>query len=116
MADYAILNIYGARSEDLLALLDYQPELARNLSPTTGAIKAELVFALRAEMATTITDALMRLTMAGLGPEAGLDAINNARETVCHHLGWSREKAQAQADDCRRYIGQVLQSPAKPAT
>ncbi|MCG5530029.1 glycerol-3-phosphate dehydrogenase [Halorhodospira halochloris] len=110
LAARRIVSIYGARSEDILELLSEAPELAENLSPETGAIKAELVFAMRYEMAANLTDALMRRTMVGLGPAAGLDALENAVATLCQHLNWDRHTAMGQADEFRQYVAHTLRT------
>lgn len=53
---------YGARWRDVWALGDEQPALRERLSPSHAVIGAEFVYGVRAEMAVTLGDLLIRRT------------------------------------------------------
>jgi len=55
-------------------------------------------------MAQTLTDALMRRTMAGIGPGAGLDAVEAAAAVGQNYLGWTAERARSEIATYRDYI------------
>jgi glycerol-3-phosphate dehydrogenase len=55
-------------------------------------------------MAQTLTDALHRRSMAGLGSKVGLDVDEAAAEVAMSHLGWDRERASSEVREHRRYV------------
>jgi glycerol-3-phosphate dehydrogenase len=99
-----LLHIYGARSTAILDIIAQSPELSQPFSPETGALGAELVLAFEQEMAQTLSDALLRRTMAGLGPCLGLDAVESAAQLAQTHLGWDARRAEDEVAAYRRYI------------
>jgi glycerol-3-phosphate dehydrogenase len=83
-----LLRIYGVRAEDVLSLAGDSPELLEPFDPATGAIGAELVHATEAEIASDLTDVLMRRTMVALGSTAGI----GPDEAAARILGWSDDE------------------------
>jgi glycerol-3-phosphate dehydrogenase len=55
-------------------------------------------------MAQTLSDVLLRRTMAGLGPRVGLDVDEAAAQVAVKNLGWSEERAHREVEDYRKYI------------
>jgi glycerol-3-phosphate dehydrogenase len=99
-----LLRIYGARAEDVLA---YEPELLEVIDPSTGAIAAEVVHAFRAELATTLTDALARRTMVTLGPSAGVGPDEAAARVARQWLGWDGERARSEVRAYREWLADL---------
>ncbi|MBK5936186.1 glycerol-3-phosphate dehydrogenase/oxidase [Halorhodospira halophila] len=97
--------LYGVKAEQIAARMSADPRLQEVFSPQTGAVVAELIHAFETEMSETLTDALMRRTMVGLGPAAGLDAVDSAACIAGAHLGWDRDRVAAEAEGFRTYIG-----------
>ena len=91
-----LLRLYGSCAEDVAALVADEPVLGEVFDETTGAIGAEVIYALRSELATTLEDVLMRRTMVALGPTAGLGPDRAAAEVAVRHGGWDEERAQAE--------------------
>jgi glycerol-3-phosphate dehydrogenase len=67
-------------------------------------IGAEVIHAFENELAETLSDALLRRTMAGMGPKVGLDVDEAAAEIAAKHLGWSEERKQREIENYRQYI------------
>jgi glycerol-3-phosphate dehydrogenase len=84
-----LLRIYGTRAALLVELLKDDPSLAEVFDSETGALAAELVFAFKQELATTLSDCLLRRTMVGLNSSSGLTAIEAAGAIAQKFLGWS---------------------------
>ena len=99
-----LLRIYGTRARAVVKLAFRNAELLKPFSPLTGAIGAEVIFAFENEMAATLTDCLMRRTLAGLDAAAGLDAVEKAAQIARKHLGWDEERAAREVDEYRNYI------------
>lgn len=107
-----LLRLYGTRADDVLAVAAEEPALAEVLDPSSGALRAEVVHAVRSELAVTLDDVLMRRTMLGLGASAGVGPDRAAAEVAVAHLGWSCERAAAEVE---RHRERVRRSHARSA-
>ncbi|MEJ7873250.1 MAG: glycerol-3-phosphate dehydrogenase C-terminal domain-containing protein [Rubrobacteraceae bacterium] len=65
---------------------------------------AEVIWAFREEMAETLSDVLLRRTMAGYGPDVALDVVEAAAEVAVKHIGWDRERAEREVREYREWI------------
>ena len=92
-----LFTLYGARVFNLLRLIDGAPDLAELIVPDLPDIKAQVVYAVRSEMAYTLSDICRRRTMLSLQANYGLDALPAISQTLQAHCGWS-------AADCERAI------------
>jgi len=63
-----------------------------------------VIWAFREEMAETLSDVLLRRTMAGYGPRVGLDVAEAAAEVAVKHLGWEQERAEREVREYREWI------------
>lgn len=87
VADH-LRSVYGTRASEIVALAADDPELSEPLDPVSGAIGAEIAWAVRREGARTLADILLRRTMVGLNPDLGLGAVESAADVARHALGW----------------------------
>ena len=87
---------YGARYEQVLTLADTRRDLMERITPRLPDIGAQLLFAIREEMALTLDDALFRRT--GLGTLGRLDAgaIERAAKIMAAELGWNDSEVARQ--------------------
>jgi glycerol-3-phosphate dehydrogenase len=99
-----LIGLYGSRAADVAELARRQPELGAEICPDRHAIAAEVVFALEAEMATTLADVMMRRTMLGLAPDLGQSALPAVLEVARHHVGWEAARA---GEERSRYIAET---------
>ena len=103
-----LLKLYGARAPEVLQMAGEDPSLRMPLSEgstlETGLLGAEVLYAFRREMAQTLSDALLRRTMVGLGPRVGLDVDEAAARVAVKHLGWSEDRARSEVEAYRRYV------------
>lgn len=97
---------YGARAFGLLQLIEETPALAEPLVAGLPDIKAQVVYAVRTEMACTLLDILRRRTMLALQANYGFEAIAAVVEVLQTYCNWSPETCQRQIDDYRRYMAQ----------
>lgn len=96
-----LLRIYGTRAAEVLDFADGAPGLREPFDPDTGALAAEVVFALRTEIAETLADVVQRRTLVGYNADIGLGAIDAAAEVAIRHAGWSEERAADEAESFR---------------
>src|SRR3984957_13372712 len=82
------LRIYGADAAAIQELAEAEPALAEKLHPELPYIAAEVVWAVRHEMARTIEDVLARRTRALLlGARASIEAASKVAELMSRELG-----------------------------
>ncbi|HEY6120038.1 MAG TPA: glycerol-3-phosphate dehydrogenase [Pyrinomonadaceae bacterium] len=103
-----LLRIYGSRAADVLRFAQGSADLFEIFDSETSAIAAEVVFAFKAEMATTLSDCLLRRTMVGLNSTRGLEAINSAGRIAEKHLGWPPSRAREEVETYRRHAAQTI--------
>jgi len=99
-----LVRVYGSRAWDILELAGNDPVLRATFSRETGAIGAEVIFALQYEMAQTLSDVLLRRTMVGLDTEVGLDADVAAAKIAQTYLGWSDQRVAEEIATYRAFI------------
>ena len=88
--------VYGSRAPQVAALTRDAPELGQPICTITGALSAEVVFAVREEFAVSLADILLRRSMVGLGPDLGRAAVPAALRVAASHLGWDAARCQAE--------------------
>ncbi|SDE95178.1 glycerol-3-phosphate dehydrogenase [Paracoccus isoporae] len=99
-----LIDIYGARAEEVLAVGREDPALLEIFDADSGAIGAELVFTYRAEFCRTLTDALIRRIMVGLNATCGQDALERAADMLARDQGWSAQRREREIAAYRKYI------------
>jgi glycerol-3-phosphate dehydrogenase len=103
-----LLKLYGVRAAEVLKIGEEDPELLTPLSSTlsveTALIGAEVIWAFREEMAQTLSDVLLRRSMAAYGPRVALDIVDAAAEVAVKHLGWETERAEREVREYREWI------------
>lgn len=99
-----LADIYGSRVNRVLALADQDPKLAESVDGESLAIGAEVVFAVREELAQTFEDILVRRTMVGRNSRLGLDALDAVAGIAKSHLGWSADRIKQNRDNYLRYV------------
>jgi glycerol-3-phosphate dehydrogenase len=86
--DAPSLRVYGADAAAIQELAEAEPALAEKLHPELPYIAAEVVWAVRHEMARTIEDVLARRTRALLlGARASIEAASKVAELMARELG-----------------------------
>jgi glycerol-3-phosphate dehydrogenase len=86
-----LLNRYGALIEEVLALVEEDPSLGEQLPGTQDYLKAEIVYAARAEGARHLDDALARRTRISIEAwDRGVGAAEAAARLMAPELGWDQ--------------------------
>jgi glycerol-3-phosphate dehydrogenase len=85
------LRIYGSRSREVAQVAD-------------NVLTAEVVFAFKHELATTVADCFLRRTMRGLNGDLALTDIETAAEIGMRFLGWSETRAKGEVEAYREKI------------
>jgi glycerol-3-phosphate dehydrogenase len=99
-----LLRIYGSRAVDVIDVVADDPDLLEPLDAETGAIRAEVLFAFRSELAQGLGDVFLRRTMVGYNSHVAIGADEAAAEVARRHLAWDEDRAREEVERYRRYI------------
>lgn len=86
-----LAHMYGSRLPDMLAEANNKPELRTTIGGA-GDIGAQIVFAIREEMAVHLSDVVMRRTCMGQVGTPPDEALEAASRIMAAELGWSEER------------------------
>ena len=100
-----LVAAYGSRYEQVVALAAERSEWRTRIAADSPVVGAELVWAVRREMAMTLSDAVIRRTPLGAMGFPGEPALQRAADLVGSELGWSDERQRQEMDDVRRFYG-----------
>ncbi|MEM8829218.1 MAG: glycerol-3-phosphate dehydrogenase [Cyanobacteria bacterium P01_G01_bin.19] len=95
---------YGAKALEILPLTKDNPDLREQISPKFLDIKAQIVYAVRSELAHTIVDILRRRTILAMKGNYGMDLLPAVTDTLQKHSGWTPEQCDRACNDYRFYM------------
>jgi glycerol-3-phosphate dehydrogenase len=102
-----LYRIYGANWEAIAHLVANDPALANPVIPGVDVLRAEIVFAVRHEMAQTILDVLARRThVAMLDRNQARGAARDVAQLMACELGWDDAEITRQVEAFQRDVGQ----------
>ncbi len=86
---------YGTEIDSIMTIAANNKELKQILNKD-GELLAQVQFAIRNEMAITLTDIIMRRTGVGLLGNPGMDTIVKIAEYAAKELNWNKAKMKAE--------------------
>jgi glycerol-3-phosphate dehydrogenase len=98
-----LVEAYGTRYREVIDLAADRPALRTRLLDSSPVVGAELVHAVRKEMAITLADAMIRRTPLGALGFPGDAATRAAADLVGGELGWTAEQAREQIEAVRKF-------------
>lgn len=103
------LFVYGTDTEAILQLQESEPELKEKLHPNYDYTLAEVVWAIRHEMATTVEDVLARrVRLLFLDARASIDCSNKVALLLAKELGHDQSWIQNQLMDFKKVANGYL--------
>ncbi len=102
-----LLAVYGGRARDVVAEADGDTELLKVIHEGSGAVGAELVFAMRHEFATTLADVMARRLLLAFEPGHGLDRIEQIATLLAKRMGWDAARQQAEIAGYREWLSHL---------
>ena len=103
-----LLDLYGGRALDVLALADSEPFLSAVLDEARTVLAAEVVFAIRVEMARTLEDIVYRRLMIGLDADQGRPLYETVAAIAASEFGWDDTARHAALGRLRAYSDSFL--------
>ena len=110
-----LVRLYGSRAVEVEALALREPALACPVGDVPGLTAAEIVLALRAEGAVTLTDVVARRIMTGVDGDLGRGSLDAVARVVAAEAGWSDAETAEQIASYLAYIEKFRPAPAGTA-
>jgi glycerol-3-phosphate dehydrogenase len=106
------LDFYGSDAAKISSLIENTPALSRQLHPHLPIIAAQVIFAVREEMARTVDDVLSRRTRSLLlNARAAMEIARVVAALMAGELGRDAGWAESQAEEfisiARNYVAPV---------
>jgi glycerol-3-phosphate dehydrogenase len=95
-----LVRSYGTRTAEVLAYCRRDDD-ARSVSPRSDVIRAQVRYAVREEMAVTLSDVIMRRTGLGTLGHPGEEAIQSCRAIMAEELNWTAVSAEKETSEVR---------------
>jgi glycerol-3-phosphate dehydrogenase len=90
----------GSRAGDVLQLVTQRPEWGATLG-RSKTLRAEVVHAVRAEMAVKLADCVFRRTELGTADHPGPEALENSAMLMADELGWKADRTALELAEVR---------------
>ncbi|MDO8288095.1 MAG: glycerol-3-phosphate dehydrogenase/oxidase [Parvibaculum sp.] len=91
-----LVHFYGSRIDEVLATADERPEeranLLRRITSDNPTIGAQIVHAVRHEMATHLSDVIFRRTGLGTLGHPGSEMLNRVADIMARELNWDETR------------------------
>ena len=97
-----LVYTYGSENHRILEYLQEQPDLGERVTEGSPVIKAEIVHAVRREMAQTLVDAVQRRTELGAAGLPALTTLQTCADLVGQELNWSTQQKDSAIEEVRR--------------
>lgn len=89
-----LIHGYGTNHTELLELCAQDPGLAEGICPETSILKAQVVHAVRREMAQTLQDVVFRRTPLGCLGRPASETLRGLARTMAEELGWDEARRE----------------------
>ena len=94
-----LIDIYGNEIFNVLNLINENPDLGKLLSSHSLDIRAQVYYALKHELAFTVSDVLLRRLSLGISEGLGEDAISYVSNQIKNYFNLSQEEVSKQVSD-----------------
>ena len=107
-----LVELYGSRAVEVVALADATPPLGAPLSPAYPDIGAEVVYGVRREYCVRLDDFMRRRTLLAATADRGAQAVAAAAALMGRELSWSPAHQAAEASAALHPQGSDLEFSA----
>ena len=103
-----LLNIYGGRASKLAELAASDKEFGEALDDNGRVLAAEIPFAIRTELADSLTDIVFRRTMIGLDADQGRTVYGRIADIAAAEFRWNPEQRAEELSALIAYSDSLL--------
>lgn len=93
-----LTGLYGSRCAEVLDLVREDPRLGEPLWPGARVIRAQVVYAVREEMAQRVDDVLLRRVGLPPGERLPAEALAACAQAMAAEMGWSEGRLAAEVE------------------
>ncbi|MEM7335809.1 MAG: FAD-dependent oxidoreductase [Chloroflexota bacterium] len=93
------LQKYGSQYRDIFPILQETNINCQPISDDTAVTRAEVIFAIRHEMARKLTDIVMRRTDLGLSLDPSVSTLEKTAQIFADEHDWSKERLDQELDE-----------------
>ncbi len=93
---------FGSALDDILSYEKENKKLLEKISGSDEVIKAEIVHAVREEMAQYLSDVILRRTDLGSAGNPGESALQETANIMGEELGWSKQKIKQEIETVKQ--------------
>ncbi len=97
-----LCRLYGTKYLELVQMAEDEPRLREPLTPDGGTILAQVVYAVRDEMAMTLPDVLFHRTDIGFRGYPGDACVHRCAEILAGELGWDAQRIAHEVDTVKK--------------
>jgi glycerol-3-phosphate dehydrogenase len=113
--EHLIAN-YGAEAEDVIDLVEQQPNLNERICANYPPIYAEVAFAVVSEMAVSLQDVLLRRTRLGLlNRKDSVEAAPKVTELMAKLLNWDETRKRIEIEAFEEEVNTIEGMPLQPS-
>ena len=98
---------YGTRVDELIKAIDESPEEAEALGGSVDAIRAEVRYGVRKEMAVRLADIVLRRTDLGTAAYPGDQPLRACAALMAEELGWTSAQTDEEINEVARVYGKT---------
>jgi len=98
LPEYILRNLiktYGSKCHEILGYIDSDPTLAEPL-PNSTVIAAQVIYAVRHEIAYRLSDVVLRRTDLGSHQYPGIDSLRACATLMAEELGWDQDRIESE--------------------
>jgi glycerol-3-phosphate dehydrogenase len=100
-----LVRVYGPACPTVLAFIEGNADMGSRIVPGLPYIRAEIPYAVRYEMALTLSDFMIRRThIIHEDKKQGVGCMSDIAQVMAQHLGWSSEETEQQTEQYRREV------------
>jgi glycerol-3-phosphate dehydrogenase len=105
-----LIAAYGSAYGEVLQYRDDDADVRQPITEMSSLSKAEILHAIREEMAVKLADVIFRRTSLGMAESPGYLDLEGCGAIMAQELGWSAAKVQSEVEETRAVLIRSLQS------
>jgi glycerol-3-phosphate dehydrogenase len=94
-------SVYGSRYISVINIVNEERRFGKHIRQDLPSIQAEIIHAIREEMAQNLSDVIMRRTELGNSGYPGAAVITKCAEIMGRELNWEKKHRQAEIDSVK---------------
>lgn len=99
---------YGSEYQKVLKYLDEDAGYGQRITDISNVIKAEIIHAIRDEMAQKLEDVVMRRTELGSAEYPGDEGLETCARIMAHERGWDRSRIQEEINNVKSIYAPLI--------